>query len=149
MKVKKCFGKGFGWIRALNRWSVQEHAHISFCPITLQVLIYLARELCRQIAAYILSRLTPVLLAWEVRKGGWGEGSNFFPEAQNLHVNVRKRFLAASWLFSSFFWEQGFVKVRKSARSLKLLEQFNVQFQKRRNLLVSGVILVQTVLSLS
>ena len=42
-EVKKCFGKGFGWICALNRWSVQERAHISFCPKTLQVLIYLTR----------------------------------------------------------------------------------------------------------
>jgi hypothetical protein len=56
-EVKKCFGKGFGWICALNRWSVQERAHISFCPITLQVLIYLARKLRRQIVAFILSEL--------------------------------------------------------------------------------------------
>jgi hypothetical protein len=35
-KVKKCFGKGFGWICALNIWSVQERAQTSFCPITLE-----------------------------------------------------------------------------------------------------------------
>jgi len=29
--VEKCFGKGFGWICAINRWSVPEHAHISVC----------------------------------------------------------------------------------------------------------------------
>ena len=28
-EVKKCFGKGFGWICALNRWSMQERAHNS------------------------------------------------------------------------------------------------------------------------
>ena len=50
-EVKKCFGKSFGWICALNRWSVQERAHIIFCPTTLQVLNYPARELCRQAAA--------------------------------------------------------------------------------------------------
>ena len=51
-EVKKRFGKIFGWICALNRWSVQERAHISFCPIILQVYIFsLAWELCRQIAA--------------------------------------------------------------------------------------------------
>jgi hypothetical protein len=91
MKVKKCFGKGFGWIRALNRWSVQEHAHISFCPITLQVLIYLARELCRQIAAYILSRLTPFFIVWGVRKGGGvsfgARGAKFTRDCQELFFN--------------------------------------------------------------
>jgi hypothetical protein len=50
-EVKKGFGKGFGWNYALNRWSVQERAHISFCFIARQVLNHLARELCRQIAA--------------------------------------------------------------------------------------------------
>ena len=33
-EVKQCFGNGLGWIRALNRWSVQERAQINFCPIT-------------------------------------------------------------------------------------------------------------------
>jgi len=41
-------------------------------PYTLQVLIYLARELCRQMAAYILSKLTPFLLVWGVREVWWG-----------------------------------------------------------------------------
>ena len=68
-EIKKCFGKGSGWIFALNRWSVQERADISLCPITLQVLIWLAKKLCKQIAACILSRLKPFLLVWGVRKG--------------------------------------------------------------------------------
>ena len=38
IEVKKCFGKGFGWICALNRWSMQERAQNSFCPIAYQVL---------------------------------------------------------------------------------------------------------------
>ena len=59
IEVKKCFGKSFGWICALNRWLVQERAHNSFYPITLQVLNYLAWELCRQIAAPTLRRVTP------------------------------------------------------------------------------------------
>jgi hypothetical protein len=42
IEVKKCFGKGFGWICALNWWSVQERAQTSFCPIASQVLHYLA-----------------------------------------------------------------------------------------------------------
>jgi hypothetical protein len=74
-EVKKCSGKGFGWICALNRWSVQERAQTSVCPIGRQVLHYLAWELYRQIAAYILSRLTPFLLVWGVRKGVGGGGS--------------------------------------------------------------------------
>jgi len=31
-ELKKCFGKGFGWICALNR-SVQERTQTSCCPI--------------------------------------------------------------------------------------------------------------------
>jgi hypothetical protein len=53
---------------------VQERAHISFCPITLQVLINSARELCRQISAYNLSRLTP-FFSVVGQEGGWGGGS--------------------------------------------------------------------------
>ena len=56
-EVEMCFGKGFGCICALNRWSVQERTQTSFCPIACQVLHYLAWELCRQIAAWILSRM--------------------------------------------------------------------------------------------
>jgi len=40
-------------------------------------------------------------------------------------------------LFSSIIWEQGFNKIRESSRILELLEQFDVQFQKWRVLLVS------------
>ena len=56
---------------------MQELADISFCPINLQVLIYLAWELCRQIAACILSRLTPFYYC-----GGSGSvgGGHFEPE---------------------------------------------------------------------
>ena len=32
IEVKKCFGKGFGWICALNKWSVQECTQTSFLP---------------------------------------------------------------------------------------------------------------------
>jgi hypothetical protein len=42
VEVKKCFGKGFGWICALNKWSVQERVQTSFYPIARQVLHYLA-----------------------------------------------------------------------------------------------------------
>jgi hypothetical protein len=31
-EVRECFGKGFGWICALNRWSVQERVRVSFLP---------------------------------------------------------------------------------------------------------------------
>jgi len=87
IKINKCFGKGFGWICALNRWSVQERAQTSFCPIARQILHYLAWELYRQIAAWYLSIMTPFYLLWGVRKGGWG-GGHFGPEAQNLHVTA-------------------------------------------------------------
>ena len=90
---KKCFGKGFGWICALNKSSVQERAQTSFCPIARQVLHYLAWELCRQIVACILSRLTPFLLVCGVRKGGVGGGGHFGPEAQKMHMTVMNLFL--------------------------------------------------------
>ena len=57
-------------------------------------------------------------------------------------------FLHISGLFSSFFWEQGFDKVRESSRTLELFEQFNVQFWKWRTLLVPMVILFQNMLVL-
>jgi hypothetical protein len=47
------------------------------------------------------------------------------------------------------FWEQGFDKVRESSRTLKLFEQFDVQSQNWRILLVPMVILVQNILVLS
>ena len=87
---KKCFGRVFGWICALKRWSVQECVQTCFCPTARQVLHYLAWELCRQIAAPILSRLTPFLLVWGSGRGlGGGGGGHFGPEAQNLYVHVR------------------------------------------------------------
>jgi len=54
----------------------------------------------------------------------------------------------APGLFSSICWEQGFDKARESYRTLKLFEQFDVQFRKWMILLVSMVILVQNMLVL-
>ena len=102
-EVEMCFGKGFGCICALNRWSVQERTQTSFCPIACQVLHYLAWELCRQIAACILTKLTPFLLVWEVRKGRLGGGGGHFrSDAQNLHVTVRKNNFV-SWVTRTKF----------------------------------------------
>ena len=91
------------WICALNRWSVRERVLTSFCPIACQVLHYLAWELCRQIAAWILTELTPFLLVWEVRKGRLGGGGGHFrSDAQNLHVTVRKNNFV-SWVTRTKF----------------------------------------------
>ena len=95
IEVNKCFGTGFGWICALNRWSVQERVQTSFCPLARQVLHCLAWELCMQIAAWILSRLTPYLLMCGVRRGVWG-GGPFGLEAQNWHVTVMELFSVQS-----------------------------------------------------
>ena len=35
---KMCFGNGFGWICALNRWLMQERVQTNFCPITFHAL---------------------------------------------------------------------------------------------------------------
>ena len=104
-EVNKCFGKGFGWICALNRWSVQERAHTSFCPIACQVLHDLAWELCRQIAAWYLSRLTLFLLVWGVRKGVWGGGS-FWAGGQKCSHECRFYFwtLLRVLLFMHYPW---------------------------------------------
>jgi hypothetical protein len=75
-EVKKCFSKGF-WLDSCTKQVVSARVcayRFWFLPITLQVLIYMARQLCRQIAAYTLSRLTPFLQVWGVRKGEWGVG---------------------------------------------------------------------------
>ena len=58
-------------------------------------------------------------------------------------------YMTVSGLFSSTFWEQEFDKVRKSSRTVKLFEQFDVQFRKWRILLVSMVILDQNMLVLA
>ena len=100
IELKKCFGKGFGWICALNRWSVQERTQTSFCPTAHQVLHYLAWQLCRQIAARILSRLTPFSL-WGVRKGGWGEGS-FWAGGPKFTRDCHEIFFDASCLYQLF-----------------------------------------------
>ena len=47
---ESCFGKGFGWICARNRWSGKSVC-ISVFALYSSVLHYLARELCRHIAA--------------------------------------------------------------------------------------------------
>ena len=78
IELKNCLGKGVGWICALNRWSGQERAQTSFCPLARPVLNYMAWELCRQIAAPILSRLKPFLLVGGVRKGVGGGGGAFW-----------------------------------------------------------------------
>ena len=78
---------------------MQERAHISVCPVTLQVIVYLARELCRQMAAYILSRLTPFSLI--SGRGVWG-GGHFVLEAEKMHMTVRKLF--CSLLGVMFRW---------------------------------------------
>jgi hypothetical protein len=55
----------------------------------------------------------------------------------------------SSGLFSSIFWEQVFIEVRESSRTLKLFEQFDVQFRKWKILLIPVVILVQNMLGSS
>jgi len=100
-EVNTCFGKGFGWIWALNRWSVQERAQTSFALWLVR--ICLAWELSRQIAAWILSRLTPFLFVWGVRKGFWG--SHFWPEDQISSVCVKICFFFyVSWLHNEIYY---------------------------------------------
>jgi len=41
-------------------------------------------KLCRQIAALMLSKLTPFSLVWGVRKGVWGEGVIFWAGGPTL-----------------------------------------------------------------
>ena len=78
---------------------MQERARTSFCPITLQVSAYLAKELCRQIPAYIFEQIDTLLNSCGgSERGTWGVGGPFGPEAQNLHVTVRNiYFLSASF----------------------------------------------------
>jgi len=63
-------------------------------------------------------------------------------DKQSMLINISVCIVKAG-LFSSFFGEQRFDKVRESGRTLELFEQFDVQIQKWRILLVSVVILIQ------
>ena len=70
--IKKVLWHRF-WLDLCTKQVVNARACATiFCPVAHQLLHYLAWELCRQIAASILSRLTPLLLVWGVRSGGWG-----------------------------------------------------------------------------
>jgi hypothetical protein len=71
------------------------------------------------------------------------------PEVVLMRVSVLRSCVFFAGLFSSIFWEQGFDKVCESSRTLKLFEQFDVQFRKWRNLLVPEVILAQNMFDLS
>ena len=72
-KVEKCFGKGFGWICALNRWSVQARANISFCLLTLQVLgISLFGTKMAQNSCLHSEQIDTLFSSVGGQEGGWG-----------------------------------------------------------------------------
>jgi len=58
--------------------------------------MHLARELCRQVTAYILSSLTPFLFVWGVRKGGWGGGA-FWAEGPKFTCDCHEFFFVPSY----------------------------------------------------
>jgi len=63
-----------------------------------------ARELCRQIAAYILSKLTPFLLVWGVRKGGLGGGWSIWAGGPKFTRNRQKLFLRPGALWNQHLY---------------------------------------------
>jgi hypothetical protein len=80
---KKCFGKGIGWICALNKWSVQEQT--GFCPVA-----GIAISGIRTVQAdscLISEQIDTLFISVGGKEGGLG-GGYFGPEAQNLRVTV-------------------------------------------------------------
>ena len=76
-EVNKCFG----WICALNRRSVQERAHISFCLYNSSG-NFIWRKSCAD-SRLNSEQIDTLMVVWGVRKGGLGGGCHFGPEAQN------------------------------------------------------------------
>ena len=85
-EVKKCLGKGFGWICTLNRWSVQEDVHLGFCPMTLQVLV--GKRTVQADSCLHSEQIYTLFISVGGQKGGLGWG-HFGPEVQFLHMTVR------------------------------------------------------------
>jgi len=111
-KVEKCFGKGFGWICALNRWSVQARANISFCLLTLQVLgislfgTKMAQNSClhsEQIDTLFIS------VGGQGRGSGW-VGGHLELKAKNLHVTVMDFFYCLMQRYSNIVTNYGMDK---------------------------------------
>jgi hypothetical protein len=113
------------WLDLCTRWSVQERVQTSFCPIAHQVMHYSAWELCRQIAAWILSRLTPFLLMWGVRKGGLGGG--WGPKIGRACLRF---FLRLLWFFD-FEWKERTEKRMQTADSRLQVSYWVLRRSKR------------------
>jgi hypothetical protein len=92
-----------------------------------------------------MSNLTAIFLNWGIFVLQYKKKENTLVGCQ-IFICCKQ---STAGLFSSNTWEQGFDKVCESSRTLELFEQFDVQCQKWRILLVSEVILVQNLLELS
>ena len=83
IEVNNCFGKGYGWICALNRWSVQERAQTSL-PYSLSGIALIAMKTLQADSCFNSDQIDTLFIS---------VGGHFGPEAHNLHVYVRILFL--------------------------------------------------------
>jgi len=80
-EIKKRSGKGFGWKFALNRWSVQERAHIRFCNYR-QVLIW--QKTVQANSCLNSEQVDTILISVGTQHGGLWGGGHSGPEVQNF-----------------------------------------------------------------
>jgi len=88
IEVKKCFGKGFGWICALNRWSVQECAQTSLHYCSSNIALFGMRTVQAD-SCLNSEQIHTLFISVGGQEGGLeGGGGHCGPEAQKLHVTV-------------------------------------------------------------
>ena len=92
IEVKKCFGKGFGWICALNKWSVQECAQTSFFAVNSSGIAIFGMRTVQAVSCLSSEQIDTLFISVGGQEG-FGEGGGYIgPEAQNLHMYVRNFF---------------------------------------------------------
>ena len=86
IEVRKCFGKGFGWICALHRWSVQERVQTSFCPTARQVLHYLACKTVQADCCFNAEQIDTLFISVGGQEGGLGGGGDILGRRPNINT---------------------------------------------------------------
>jgi len=89
IEVKKCFGKGFGWICALHRWSVKERAQTSFLSYSLSGIALSGIRTVQAHSCLNSEQIDTLFISVGGQEGVFRGGGGYFrSEAQNLHVTV-------------------------------------------------------------
>ena len=70
-EVKKCFGKGFDWICALNRWSVQECDH-QFLPYSSSGITLFGKRIVHADSCLNPEQIDTLFISVGGQQGGFG-----------------------------------------------------------------------------